>query len=84
MSCSVEYEELETPEGRAWKEHCNDTFDEGFIKLGNVKAVVPRNMLNYYDRIKNFRLIDDDVWIVSFPKSGKSIFISYNMLNILL
>jgi hypothetical protein len=76
MSCSVEYEELETPEGRAWKEHCSDTFDEGFIKLGKVKAVVPPNMLNYYDRIKNFRIMDDDVWIVSFPKSGKSAFMS--------
>jgi hypothetical protein len=72
MSSAVEYEELESPEGKRWNEHSNVTYDEGYIKLGSVKGVFARSYLKYYERIKNFCILDDDLWVVSFPKTGNS------------
>jgi hypothetical protein len=69
---SVEYTELDTTEGKEWNKLCSpEIYDEGYIRLGKTKGVFARSYLTFYDRIKNFHIRDDDVWIVSFPKTGK-------------
>lgn len=72
-SPEVEYSELDTKEGKAWNAACSpEIYDEGYIALGSTRGVFARSYLTYYNRIKSFPIRDDDVWIVSFPKTGKT------------
>lgn len=34
-------------------------------------VALPRNFIQYHEKIKNLEVRPDDIWIVTFPKCGK-------------
>lgn len=70
---AIEFEELSsTEEGKKWESHCHPVFyDEGWIRLGKIKAVFARNYVRYYQRIRDFQTLPDDIWVSSYPKCGE-------------
>lgn len=67
----VQFSELECEQGKKWNEQCCNLFyDEGYVKLGNIKGVYARNYVRFFERIRDFQVFPDDVWVVSFPKCG--------------
>lgn len=52
-----------------------DTFQcelkKDFIEVGEDKYVFPTKYLAIADEIENFEVRDSDVWVCSYPKSGK-------------
>ncbi|KAF5289174.1 hypothetical protein FQR65_LT02064 [Abscondita terminalis] len=41
-----------------------------YLKVGPDKTVLPSNFEEFYDRITNFEVRDDDVFTLAFPKTG--------------
>lgn len=68
----VEFEELsDSKVGRAWEAHCHKlSYDEPWVRMGKIKAVFARSYVRYYERIRDFQVQNDDVWVSSFPKCG--------------
>jgi len=68
----LQYEELDSPEGRDWNKKCSpQIYDEGYVKVGPIKGIYPRSFVQFYEhRIKQFNIRDDDIWTISFPKAG--------------
>lgn len=70
----VEFSELDSEQGKKWNEQCCSLFyDEGYVRLGKIKGVYARNYVRSFERIRDFKVLPDDVWVVSFPKCGKYI-----------
>lgn len=42
-----------------------------FIHAGPTKVLLPKNYPTIGDRILNFKVRSDDVWLVSLPRTGK-------------
>ena len=42
--------------------------------------VFPTGYLKHHERIQNFDCFEDDVWICTFPKSGKCVFASLSVI----
>lgn len=54
----------------------NENTKPKFQNLEDVKLngfVVSTYHKNFIDMIENFEVRDDDIWVCSFPKTGKSI-----------
>ncbi|CAL8122462.1 unnamed protein product [Orchesella dallaii] len=68
----IDFSELSDSEiGRQWEEQCHKVFyDEGWVRLGKIKACFARNYVRYYERIRDFQTQPDDIWVSSFPKCG--------------
>ncbi|KAF2890178.1 hypothetical protein ILUMI_15995 [Ignelater luminosus] len=48
----------------------NDLLCTSLVLLGEDRTCMPEFFLNYAERIKNFEVKNDDVWVVSYPKTG--------------
>lgn len=44
------------------------------------RIALPKKFLNHVDRIKNFEVREDDIWLITFPKCGNSILILFAVL----
>jgi len=49
-------------------------YPELFVQFQPSKCFLPKEYARHYDYIKNFPVRDDDVWVVSFIKSGEKLF----------
>lgn len=69
----IQFAELDSDQGKKWNEQCCKVFyDEGYVRLGNINGVYARNYVRSYERIRDFEVFPDDIWVVSFPKCGTS------------
>jgi len=46
------------------------SFKKGFVRLMPYQQIMPKDFIKHANRIHNFNIRDDDVWISSFPKCG--------------
>lgn len=66
----------ENTEPKVEAEDSNESNEREFKRLEDVKYngfVVSGYYKNFIDAIENFEIREDDVWVCSFPKTGKSI-----------
>lgn len=49
----------------------NDLLCSSLVLIGEDRTCMPETFLNYVERIKNFEVRNDDVWVASYPKTGK-------------
>ncbi|KAF2893637.1 hypothetical protein ILUMI_12538 [Ignelater luminosus] len=56
--------------GKIIDEEMLSEFCTKYIMVGQDRTVFASYYLQYVEEIKNFEVYDDDVWVVSFPKTG--------------
>lgn len=64
-----EYTEINGEEGKILKEKFTSCFRTGYIKIKS--TVLPEYYLKFVDRINQMEVRDDDLWVCSFPKTGR-------------
>ena len=45
-----------------------------FLRVNSGHCILPREFVFYASRIRNMDIYDDDVWIVSYPRTGTILF----------
>jgi len=50
---------------------------KGFAKIGEKKWFLPYKYVEQGDKVLNFETHPDDTWIITYPRSGKLLFLSY-------
>lgn len=56
--------------GRIIHEKILNDLSPSFVLLGEDRTCMPEYFLNYAERIRDFEIKDDDVWVASYPKTG--------------
>jgi len=64
------YEELTPEEMSLLRKYYTHKPMDDYIRYPNGPFIMPRTFLPIADRIKNFEVREDDIWIVTYPKSG--------------
>lgn len=54
---------------RLLKDKFTSDFRTGYIEIDGF--CLPEHYANFADAIENMEVYDDDIWVCSFPKSGK-------------
>ncbi|XP_049831461.1 luciferin sulfotransferase-like isoform X1 [Schistocerca gregaria] len=54
-------------------ENGSDVFSQGVIRVSPSECVLPAAYMEIALKIKNFKVYEDDIWVVSFPKCGSSL-----------
>ncbi|PSN52266.1 hypothetical protein C0J52_08335 [Blattella germanica] len=68
----LKFEELRGPDVDKFIEANNHTNSEGMIRIWPSGCAMPKIYRENAERIRNFEVRPDDVWIVTFPKCGKN------------
>lgn len=71
----VEYRTLTEEELKHLKKFASHFGGERFVKVGPEEIVIFPSFLDCYDRAKGFQLRENDVWVVTYPKSGSDFMI---------
>uniref|UniRef100_T1HB80 Sulfotransfer_1 domain-containing protein n=1 Tax=Rhodnius prolixus TaxID=13249 RepID=T1HB80_RHOPR len=67
----VTVEELKDPIADYVREHrIPGLMPVGDVRLQPSGLIMPKEFSRYIDRIKNFQVRADDVWVISYPKCG--------------
>ncbi|KAF2893957.1 hypothetical protein ILUMI_12215 [Ignelater luminosus] len=56
--------------GTIIKERILNKFCNEYVLIGEDRTSLPVQYLRYAKQIKNFEVLNDDIWITSFPKTG--------------
>jgi len=64
------HEELSEEENKLLKKFLPTPPLDDYIRYPHGPVVMPRSFLEFADRIRNFEVKEDDIWIVTYPKSG--------------
>lgn len=51
----------------------SDIFKQGVIRVSPSECILPSGFMEIALKIKNFKVYEDDIWVVSFPKCGSSV-----------
>ena len=72
-SLSTQFEEIREHElAKVMLQRQNqEIYPELFVKFKPKECFLPKDYAAHYDYIKDLSVRDDDVWVVSFIKSGK-------------
>nr|CAD7266351.1 unnamed protein product [Timema shepardi] len=74
---------LDNPIVNKIKEGCpNDMDTIGSLVVNPPGCVLSNLYLKYEDKIRDFQVREDDIWIITFPKSGFGLEIGFNLINI--
>lgn len=57
--------------GNIIQEEILTRFCERYIMVGKDSTTLSCLYLQYAEAIKNFEVYDDDVWVLSYPKTGR-------------
>ncbi|KAF2902890.1 hypothetical protein ILUMI_03295 [Ignelater luminosus] len=69
-NCDYEEVNLDDEVGQIIKDGILSEFYNKFIRIGKDGSVFSNLYLYYAEEIKNFEVYDDDVWVISYPKTG--------------
>jgi len=64
------HEELSQEENELLKKFFKTSPLDDYIRYPHGPVVMPRSYLDIEERIRNFDVKEDDIWIVTYPKSG--------------
>lgn len=64
------FEAIPETQTAQFKEHF-PMFEDGLAKIGPGNFVFHPKFASYIDKVQNMQLRSDDVWIRTFPRSGK-------------
>lgn len=67
---SFPHEELKSEETELLKKFFPTSPLDDYIRYPHGPVIMPRSYLEIAERIRNFEVKDDDIWIVTYPKSG--------------
>ncbi|KAF2898588.1 hypothetical protein ILUMI_07589 [Ignelater luminosus] len=56
--------------GTIIKEKILNEFCDEYVLIGEDRTSMPVQYLNFAQQIKNFEVLDDDIWIATYPKTG--------------
>lgn len=70
-NCNYEEVRLDDEIGKIIKEEIANKVYNKYLMIGKDRTVFSNLYLEYAEEIKNFEIYDDDVWVVSYPKTGK-------------
>lgn len=75
----IHYKPVNGPNG----DHLNTLFTKkmGFIEVNPGKCILPTKYSDIGERILNFKVKEDDIWLVSFPRTGKLFFFIIGVLT---
>lgn len=66
------YEKIDENTARKVVQSTNPNCIEEFARFGRGKCFLPISFSEYENSIKKFKVREDDIWLVSFMKTGKS------------
>lgn len=66
---ALKYEIIEGKSGQILKEKFTSIFRTGYVTAKN--TTMPEYFKKFGDRILNMNVYDSDIWVCSFPKTGK-------------
>ena len=66
----LQHEELSQEETELIKRFLNTPPLDDYIRYPHGPVVMPRTYLDIAEKIRNFAVKEDDIWIVTYPKSG--------------
>ena len=66
---ALQHEELSKEEKELLKRFFKTPLDD-YIRYPHGPVIMPRTYLDIEERIRNFDVRKDDIWIVTYPKSG--------------
>ncbi|KAF2886583.1 hypothetical protein ILUMI_19590 [Ignelater luminosus] len=56
--------------GKIMKEKILNKFCKEYVSIGEDRTSMPVQYLQFAEQIKNFEVLDDDIWIVTYPRTG--------------
>nr|CAD7448559.1 unnamed protein product [Timema bartmani]CAD7457250.1 unnamed protein product [Timema tahoe] len=68
MSGKLEYSTLDGDLGQVLEKSFTPDFRNGYVSVKDI--VMPKYFTKFGDKIQNLEIYNDDVWVVSFPKTG--------------
>lgn len=68
---ALEYEYLTDPISLKMIENCQGFMPAGEIRLKETGVILPKGYPIYHDRIRDFEVREDDIWVISYPKCGE-------------
>ena len=67
---ALKHEELSQEENELLKKFFKTPPLDDYIRYPHGPVIMPRSYLDIEERIRNFDVKEDDIWIVTYPKSG--------------
>ena len=75
MEAGKEVKEVQIDDPKM-NEFCSHTFsmkEEGLVRVEPFNQILRVGYMKHHQTIQNFKVFEDDVWLCTFPKSGKLI-----------
>lgn len=63
--------EPDTDMNKLFHKYFVNDYRKGYVQVGEKKVILPKLYEKIADKIENLEIRDSDVWIVTYPKSGK-------------
>ncbi|XP_068081820.1 luciferin sulfotransferase [Anabrus simplex] len=70
MEMSLQFEDIKTPLSEKFRSSNKRIYCNGSVRVSPSDCILPVKYKQFADRIKNFEVREDDVWIVTYPKCG--------------
>ena len=61
---------IEDPEVLKYRSQTIDDYSHNLSFLQPAGYILTDNYLNYHEKVKDFEVFEDDVWIATYPKCG--------------
>ncbi|XP_066994996.2 luciferin sulfotransferase [Anabrus simplex] len=67
---SLQFEDVKSSLGEQFRTSNRRFYSKGSVRVSPSDCILPVRYKQFADRIKNFEVREDDVWIITYPKCG--------------